>query len=126
MPCGQNGRLDQLCTSRTCPMAPSASHSEMSCVDSLDGLFTGSDGGHFHLARHLRHAPRIADGVRHGLLTQHVLVPAHGRDRDGCVPMIGRGDVNRVQILFLLQQLAIIAISRAALVGAGADPLREP
>ena len=43
MPCGQNGRLDQLWTSRTCPIAPSAIHSERSFVGSLDGLFTVSE-----------------------------------------------------------------------------------
>src|SRR6185437_11257009 len=40
MPCGQNGRLDQLWTSRTCPIAPSAIHSEINRVLSDDGLFT--------------------------------------------------------------------------------------
>ncbi len=34
MPCGQNGRVDQLCTSRTGPMAPASTHSVSSAVDS--------------------------------------------------------------------------------------------
>src|SRR5436190_523599 len=42
MPCGQYGRADQLWTSRTAPIAPSAIHDEMRWVASLDGLFTGS------------------------------------------------------------------------------------
>ena len=34
MPCGQNGRLDQLITSRTGPMAPAQIHSQSSRVAS--------------------------------------------------------------------------------------------
>ncbi len=33
MPCGQNGRDDQLCTSRTGPIAPASIHSVICAVD---------------------------------------------------------------------------------------------
>ena len=35
MPCGQNGRVDQLCTSRTGPIAPASIHSAICAVDSV-------------------------------------------------------------------------------------------
>ena len=35
MPCGQKGRVDQLCTSRTGPIAPAWIHSAICGVDSL-------------------------------------------------------------------------------------------
>ena len=74
---------------------------------------------HFHLASHLRHAMRLADGMRHGLLAEHVLVLAHGRDGDGGVPVVRCCHVHGVQIFFFGQQFAIIAIGVAAFVRAG-------
>ena len=74
---------------------------------------------HLHLTRHLRHAPRFADGMGHGFLAEHMLVLAHGRDGDGGVPVVGRGHVDGVQIFFFGQKLSIIVICSAAVVRAG-------
>ena len=98
-------------------MAPSAIHAAISRVDSLDGLFTGSDVATFISRAVCGHAMRIRDRVRHGLLTQHVFALAHGGDGDGRMPVVGRGHVDGVQVLFLFQQFAIIAVRRAAFVG---------
>ena len=69
--------------------------------------------------RHLRHAVRVGDGVRHGFLAEHVLVLAHGGERDRGVPVVGSGDVDGIDVLLLVEQLAIVDVSVAAFVGAG-------
>ena len=36
--------------------------------------------------------------VRHGLLNVHVFAALHGREGDGCMPMVGRGDEHRIDV----------------------------
>src|SRR5262249_42341085 len=43
----------------------------------------------------------------------------HRRDRNGCVPVVGRCDVGRVQVCFLCKQLTIVAIRVTPFVRAG-------
>ena len=54
MPCGQNGRVDQLCTSRTGPIAPLQIHSQ-----SVGGRLLA------RAAEHVRGGARLAGGPDH-------------------------------------------------------------
>ena len=53
--------------------------------------------------------------VGQGLVYDRVLAALHGRHADHPVQMIGRHDLDRVHVFFLLEQLAQIGVRGAAL-----------
>ena len=72
-------------------------------VANLEEL-AGLAGGHHH-------APRALEGVRHLLLAVHVLAGLEAVDRVLRVPEVGRGDDDRVELLLLVEHLAVVLVA---------------
>ena len=62
--------------------------------------------------RRLDHRPALADRQRERLFDVHVFAPATGRDRGNGVPVVGRGDADRVDVV-PFEQLAEVAVDPA-------------
>jgi hypothetical protein len=63
------------------------------------------------LVRELREPARLVDVVRHGLLAIHVFAELHRGHGHRRVHVIGDGDVDRVNGLLLVEQLAPVLIN---------------
>jgi hypothetical protein len=72
-------------------------------------------GCHARLASHLQDAPPFDQPVGDRLVHQHVLALLHRGDGDRRMEMIGRHDLDGVQILLGVQQLAEIGIGGTCL-----------
>ncbi len=70
---------------------------------------------------HVDHQPALVQPVGQRLVHHEMLAFLHGGDRDGGVKMIGRHDLDGVQILHLLQEFAKIGKS-----GTRFEPFRSP
>ena len=57
------------------------------------------------------HAPRALERVRHLLLAVHVLAGLEAIDRVLRVPEVGRGDDHRVELLLLVEHLAVVLVA---------------
>jgi len=78
-------------------------------------------GRDLRLAGSLNDQPRLGQTIGERLMHHYVLALLHRRNRHRCVQMIGRHNLHRVDVLFLLQQLAEIGIR-----GAAAELVRAP
>ena len=67
--------------------------------------------------------PRFGDGPRQRLLHVHVFAEIHRRQCDQCVHVVGRGDDDRVDVLLLVEHLAVVLIARGARQMVGLQPL---
>ena len=59
----------------------------------------------------LHHGSRALEGVRHLLLAVHVLAGLEAVDRVPRVPEVGRRDDDRVDLLLLVEQLAVVLVA---------------
>ena len=62
------------------------------------------------LARGRHHVPRPLERVRHLLLAVHVLAGLEAVDRVPLVPEVGRRDEDRVELLLLVEHLAVVLV----------------
>ena len=76
-------------------------------------------GGHFGPARRLGHLARFKDGIRERLFAINMLAPFQRRHGDDRMGVVRRGYHHGVHV-FLLEQLAIIAVCLAGPIRAGA------
>ena len=61
--------------------------------------------------------PRLVEDVAERLVDDHVLPGLHGRERDRGVEVVGRHDVDGVEVLLLRQHLAEVGVGVAARAG---------
>ena len=66
----------------------------------------------------LQHLDRLVDVVRQRLFAIHVLARPQGRQRDEGVPVVGRGDADRVDVL-AVDDFAEIIVGRALAAAPG-------
>ena len=112
MPCGQKGRVDQLCTSRTGPIAPLESHSQSIGVLGLSAMQKSWVAT--PVCRAVSRAIRSSSKTLEiGLCVIDVLPLPHRPDGDRCVQVLGRHDVDGVDVLFLVEHLAEVGIGPA-------------
>jgi hypothetical protein len=60
------------------------------------------------------HQPGFLQAIGKGLMHDHMLALLHGGDADDAVQMVRCHDLDRVQVLFFVQQFAKVCIRRAA------------
>ena len=116
MPCGQNGREDQLCTSRTGPIAPAWIHSAICGVDSVPAAQNMWVAAPVSRAV-LDDEPRLVKEVADRLVDDDVLAGLHRREGDRRVEVVGGHDVDGVEVLLLRQHLAEVGVGVAAPAG---------
>ncbi len=71
-------------------------------------------GGDFIFGRHLAHHPRFVNRMGQRLLAIDMFAQLHGHDAGRRVVMIGRGDDDGIDLLYLFEHLAVIAIKTGA------------
>ncbi len=80
------------------------------------GIVDGQGGGDLLFAGKGGDAARLGDGVGHGLLAEHMFAMAHGGHGNGRVPVVGGGDIDRVEVLVFVEEFAEVAIGCATFV----------
>ena len=119
MPCGQKGRVDQLWTSRTGPIAPAWIHSAICgavCWPAAQNMWVAAP-----VSRAVRTTSlRLAEDGGERLVGDDVLPGPHRRDGDRRVQVVGRHDVDGVEVLLLRQHLPEVGVGGDARAGRGA------
>ena len=104
--------MDQLCTSRTGPIAPLESHSQSVGVVGKVG-HAEELGGHAGLPGRVAGDAQLVENIGNRLVRDDVFALPHRPDGDHSVQVVGRHDVDGVEALFLVEQLAEVGIGAA-------------